>query len=467
MRFLSEYDEDTPEIPEDDFTRVQNNVPYTISAIENGEKIEKIQLQELKYFLKIDTTYDTDFIIKLINMIPLRPSLTIPIVKYISDCRGLLDWLNSENDTHLVDFVLWETYKKEELSEWSKFWIFKLLISNKDVLGGAIDIDIEKEVEEILSSKNNTIFKIVCFYYQAIQNREIDINQVKQSIDNSKTDIEKSLYSFFLLNAFQKSRVPFIKNIIEKLLNNNSHEINLIGSYLFKNKPKIKIDDVEGEFSGYLLKKHKKVKRTSNKIKTISDKQNYFMIRSENLIPVESPTTILGVSRVRKNKCAVDLNFPEIVKWDKVLLKLKDGLQDVEIWYDNKHIRTVDYVELGFSATKKEHKPDMKWHFLCILSILQNEDIRQATPNNLMSMLAKYSNRSTKIGTVHQTKKILSNKLRELFGTSNNPFTANKKYYEPIFKILPESLMRQKELWKQGGKLNENIDYGNSEEYLS
>lgn len=460
MRFFSIYDEDTPEIPEDDFAVVQRNAPYIISSIQNGERIEKADLRELKYFLKVDTTYDVSTMLELIEIIPLRPSFTTPIIQYISEGRSFLSIFGDELDIMLIDFRLWDIYSRTDISEWSRFWIFKLLVSNKDVVAG----DIEKEVSKILSSKENSIFKIAGFYYQAIQGKVIDIGQVKIAIEDSKTDVEKSLYSFFLLNAFQNQRVPVVKNHIEQLLNNPSHELNLIGSYLFKNKSKVSIDDFEGIFSCLLLRK-KQVQNKKGKAEEKEQKENsdFFIVRSENLIPIASPSTILGVNRPQKKKGSVEINIPEATQWEKVELKIKDGLRDIEIWYDNQHLITADYVELGFSANKKDHKPDRKWNFLCILSVLQNEDITQATPNNLMTMLAKYSGKATKIANVHQTKRLLSKELRRLFKTSDDPFYENRVHYQPKFKILPEAVLRTKEVWKQGGRLNENVDYDTEE----
>jgi hypothetical protein len=358
----------------------------------------------------------------------------------------------------IIDSALWEIYNKLDVSEWSRFWILKLLVSNKDVSVSGI----EKEIKRILSTKENTIFKIVCFYYQAIQGIEINIEQIKQAVDGSKTDVEKSLYSFFLLNAFQKSRLPVIKNHIEKLLDANSHELNLIGSYLFKNKPKASIDNFDGIFSGYLLEKKPKKKVSTKNVMANNNQQNdFYLVRKESLISISSD--VFGMNRHQKKKYTIDLDFPEIVQWKKVLLKIKDGLQDIEIWYDNQHIKTTDYIELGFSSNKKEHKPDRKWSFLCILSVLQNEDITQATPNNITSMLAKRSNATISRANVHQTKRLLSKILRSIFKTGENPFIDNKKYYEPKFKVLPETIMRNKELWKQGISLNENINYNNEE----
>lgn len=455
MRFCSHYEEDTAEIPEDEFARIQNNVPFTIASILNGERIDVKDIRELKYFLKVGTGCSLDLIKSLIEVIPFRPSLTVPIIRYVSEGREFLSTFGDLLDTMLIDDALWGTHKRTDISEWCRFWILKLLASNKDTFADGF----KKRVEKILSLRENTTSKIVCFYYKAIQKEEINIDQVRLAIDESNTNVEKSLYSFFLLNAFQGVRTHTIKNHIEQLLNNKSHELNLIGAYLFKNKPKAIIDDFDGIFSGYLLKKKTHNKKRKNKNPLNAPQQDFFLVRSESLIPISSPTSILGVNRPQKKKHCIELIFPEIVQWEKVLLKMKEGLQDLEIHYDGKHIKTASYIELGFSANKKEHKPDRKWNFLCILSVLQNEDITQATPNNITPMLAKFTDRTMKRANIHQTKKLLSKELRVVFKTDDNPFTDNRVYYEPKFKILPESTLRNKEVRKLGGKLNENFDY--------
>ena len=455
MRFFSDYGEDTPEIPEDDFTRVQNIAPHTVSSILAGDKVEKNDIRELKYFLRVDTTYSLDLILALIEVIPLRPSLAVPIIQYISEARGLLNFLGGSTALPRIELNLWKTYNRTDVSEWTRFWVLKLLVSNKDIL----DTEVAEEIEEILASKQNTIFKVICFYSNLIQRKEIDMEQIKRAIEGSTTDVEKSIYSFFLLNAFQNSRSSVIKNNIEKLLNSSSHELNLVGSFLFKNKPSVPIDDFDADFSCHLLKRKTAKKPKSTKDGQTNKLEDVYLVRSENLIPISSPTKILGVNRPQKKKHTVDLVFPEIVQWEKVIIKIKDGLQDAEILYDDKHLITASYVELGFSANKKDHKPDRKWNFLCILSVLQNENITQATAQNLMPMLANYSGRAIKISNVHQAKKMLTASLRTLFKTSADPFVANHNYYEPKFKILPEAMMRQKELWKQGGRLNENVEY--------
>lgn len=167
---------------------------------------------------------------------------------------------------------------------------------------------------------------------------------------------------------------------------------------------------------------------------------------------------------IQKKKHTIDLKFPETIRWENVVLKLKEGMAEIEILYGGKHIKTAGYIELGFSANKTNHKPDQRWNLLIILSVLQKQDIKQATPDVLRTMLARNSDHTIKIDAVHQTKKRLSEALEDIFNTKENPFTDNKKYYEPRFKILPSPDMRIEKLWKQGGRLNENIDYEDTQE---
>jgi len=154
---------------------------------------------------------------------------------------------------------------------------------------------------------------------------------------------------------------------------------------------------------------------------------------------------------------------PANLKWEKVTLKVKEGLQDIEIHYDGKHIKTADYIELGFSASKKNCKPNMKWRLLIILSVLQSIDKTKATVDGLLPMLAEYSKHKTDRSNIHQTKKALSDALMTIFNTDENPFVNNRVFYEPKFIILPEPTLRDQAIWRQGGHLQENVDHGSSE----
>jgi len=452
LRIASDYEDDSPEIPEDEFTRIQEKVPSIIQAIADGEKVEKLELRELKYYLKVGTGYNLSFILNLIGIIPLRPSLAIPIIKYIADGREVLRIFGDSMDTFFIDDALWSIYNHDEISEWSKFWILKLLVSSEDMLVGGI----EDEMECILASKGATIFKVVGLYYEAIRGRKIEMDVVKQAITESGTEVEKSLYSFFLLNAFDGARAPAVRECIEKTLNASSQEMNLIGCYLYQNRSKITIDDIEGSFASYILKRKKPAqKKTSKKEGSVSE-QEYYVVRGDALIPVDTPTDILGVNRKRRMRHSVEIVLPEIAQWGKVELKIKEGLKEVEIFYDGTFIQSADYAQLGFFSGKKQQKPDRQWGFLCALSVLSATDIKQATADKMRNMVAVNSKATLSTGNVHQIKRTLVKRLRTLFKTDEDPFHDRRDYYQPKFTILPEPDLRRAEIWAQGGKLNEN-----------
>ncbi len=457
LRIASDYDDSNPEIPEDQFTRIQEKVPAIIRAIIDGERVEKLELRELKYYLKVGTGYNLDFIQNLISIIPLRPSLVVPIIKYVSDGRGVLQLFGNSTDTLLIDYALWEIYNHAEISEWSKFWTLKLLISNEDMRIAGV----EDEMERILASKEATIFSVVGFYYKAIRGQKIEIDVVKRAITESTTDVEKALYSFFLLNAFDGARIPVIRECIEKTLNASSLELNLIGCYLYQSNPKAAIEDTDGLFSAYILKKRVGARklRANNKTAAVQSPE-YYIIPSKALTPFTTPMSdILGVSRNRLVRHSIEIKLPEIARWEKIELKVKEGLQEIEIFYNGRFIQKADYIQLGFFSGKKHQKPDRQWGFLCALSVLSATDIKQATADKMRNMVAVNSGVSLSTGNVHQIKRTLVKRLRAIFKTDVDPFHNRRDYYLPKFTVLPEPDLRRAEIWTQGGRLNENRRY--------
>lgn len=163
----------------------------------------------------------------------------------------------------------------------------------------------------------------------------------------------------------------------------------------------------------------------------------------------------VALHSLKRKSNTIDLVFPELVKWEKVTLKLKEGLKGLEIFYNDKHICTTDHVALGFYFGEKERKSDQAWNFLCALAVLAKLDIRQATTGNLRNMLGP-KGEPISVENVHQIKRTLVKKLCILFKTEDIPFHDCKNFYSPKFKILPEAFLRREELWSQGSAVDEN-----------
>lgn len=453
MRF-GDYGDSEVDVPDDDLMVIGKEVPVTVEKILSGESVQKKSLSHLKYFLGVSFEYDLDLALNLTEVVMYYPSLTIPIIRYISNTRLQSDFLGDSLDTVLIDNALWEMYGRKHIAEWSRFWILKLLVSNKDVIGA----DIEDEVERIIDSKEKSLYKVISFYYKIIKGTPMNGLQVIDAIANCDTNIEKSLFSYFLISiSDDELKDSFVKSHIEDMLNDVSFELNLVGYYLLKNRFKTLTSKFDGTFSSYLIKN-----KQADSEKDLIEPPMYFAVKQESLIPLSEVLNLKTMGlRPKKNKSSFGLSIPSPIDWTKLTIKFKEGMNDVEIWYDNNHVQNTDYIELGFSSNKKNHKPDRNWVFLTLISYLLSTDIKEATPLALSDMVAKYTRKATKVGTIHATKKNLSKKLKQLFNTNESPFMATREYTEPKFKLLSETLMRNPELWKQGGVLNDNFDHNN------
>ncbi len=171
----------------------------------------------------------------------------------------------------------------------------------------------------------------------------------------------------------------------------------------------------------------------------------------------EVPVRFVGEApnaKSKKRESPIELSFPEPVQWEKVTLKIKEGRQEIEIFYDNSHIITADYIQLRFFVGKRQQKPDRQWGFLCALSTLSASDFKYASAENMRPMITK--NKTLSVNNVQQAKKLLVKWLKEIFKTNDEPFHDIHDRYKPKFAILPEPVLRKEEIWPQGGRFNEN-----------
>jgi len=198
---------------------------------------------------------------------------------------------------------------------------------------------------------------------------------------------------------------------------------------------------------------HKKTAKTKQNISASQAPVQKIEITAMPKLQVEN-TSRNPYQESGKREAPIELPFPEPVQWEKVTLKIKDGQQELEIFYDNNHIITADYVRLGFFSGKKQQKQDRQWGFLCALATLAATDIKQATAENMRNMVT--TGKTLSINNVQQAKKSFVERLKDIFQTRNNPFRDTRDYYEPRFTILPEPSLRREKMWPQGGPLNEN-----------
>ncbi len=140
-------------------------------------------------------------------------------------------------------------------------------------------------------------------------------------------------------------------------------------------------------------------------------------------------------------------------KWENLELAFDEGLQELKVSYKKKYLGTFDFVQLGFSATIKNHKIDQRWNLLTRLSVYSTVKGQSANPKELARSM------ETTVGNIHRIKSDLSSKLQGLFKTDTSPFVDRKDLYQPIFKLLSSPSLRHEELWQQGSPLRENGSY--------
>ena len=250
-------------------------------------------------------------------------------------------------------------------------------------------------------------------------------------------------------------------------------------AYLENNAPHTPFFKVLAEFFNpvYWSQNNEKAREQTLKyINTIlssnTDEYNYkeWLEKSAKYTPTnkQEEEGINYTSKKKKKKISNELNLPKRVQWEKVTLRFKEGLRQIEIHY-GKQIKTYDYTDLGFYIGEKQPKIDNQWCFLCILSGLIEAREQQATPENIRHQIPVFfsppkDKKSLSKDSVHQIKRKLSEKLQELFQTEAYPFEVcknddNDYYYKPNFTLKPSPTLRHKEPWDQGGELNENYGY--------
>lgn len=133
------------------------------------------------------------------------------------------------------------------------------------------------------------------------------------------------------------------------------------------------------------------------------------------------------------------VDLPDGAKWDYLECRFKDG-HTISVLYKGKQIGNFDHADLGFARRNtKDGKPDKQWQLLQQLSIFYESDTSlKPTVANLIEHPAKNKE------SCHKIKQSLANKLKSVFGISDNPFLSYDDYYgyRIKFKLLPEPDLR-------------------------
>ena len=162
-----------------------------------------------------------DFTFKTIELIKLKPSLTINIVRYVT--KNLDEEL--ERAFEVFSEKLWETYQSPDTREWSRFWILKTLISLKTKKR-----TVEKELK--IKFETNELYTVLYAYFILVDKGMIELSQVESLLRKTKSDLFKSHILFFVHHTQKKLSKVQLFTIIEKALSSDNHDLNLIGLFL-------------------------------------------------------------------------------------------------------------------------------------------------------------------------------------------------------------------------------------------
>lgn len=166
--------------------------------------------------------------------------------------------------------------------------------------------------------------------------------------------------------------------------------------------------------------------------------------------------------------------YNAVKDWVNLKLKFKQGLEDLEIFYKEKYIDTVNYKELGFSAATKNHKPNREWELLQSLSYFQKENPTRATTEQLKTTFSSKADKPISSDNMYHIKRNLSLKLEKIFFNipkDSSPFDKTiKDYYKPLFMIVAgEEEIRRPEIYSlriHDGKSREPFDFRDNHESL-
>ena len=131
--------------------------------------------------------------------------------------------------------------------------------------------------------------------------------------------------------------------------------------------------------------------------------------------------------------------LPERTIWEDVEIKFEDEF-GVEVFVKGKFFKRASYEDLGmYKSGTKEKEPDIQWHFLLLLSVVQEMDKNKATVDEMSYSLGSKLNKTITKLNCEQIKSKLAKELQTAFSTEDDPFLPYKDYgyYQPKFKLKP------------------------------
>lgn len=475
--------------------KISKRLPTILRKIKNGGDVRKTEMSGLRYFLKAGAKLERqEMLDDLIALIPKRPSLIYLVCRYLgfylSDVDD--DFFNTkEKFIHAEYEKVWKTYCENSLTEWTKFWLLKVLSAPKFAKEHS---GFQAELNRIVADPKAKFLRPLAFFYKGYLRDSIrwdkamkgdpldEVNlgftsdDIKRQIRNSKTEAEKAIYYYFAIYLRGVEEEGTIKGLVHEALQSKSPEIQTMGIFLVEKlyriplpalikkhphkrvKDKLIIDmqdkeawdiNLEAEILGELGRIYFKLSIPAQA--PAKKKPDEFLtdegrIAQDKLAPFFGIPTPLKVEIVAlpelkikgleekvvlqkpKNKRIQLRNFPPDLRWEEISIKFLNE-HEVIIKAKNETLQTT-YEAMGFQDEKRK-LPNKQWQFLRLLALKKGEISWESNHNLPLKQ----------INSIKKQKQLLTEALKAYFQISNDePFHDYKteKAYKIKLTLTPE-----------------------------
>lgn len=248
LKFYNPYGQ-ISEITSQKIEKIGKKIPGILKKVRNGSEIKKSELSNLRYYLKAGVSVIQPTIIdSLIESISKKPSLTDSVCKYLgfflSDNNEEF-YTENKRLIHSKYKKVWESYTKNNLTGWTKFWLLKILIApdySREHEG------LQTELHRIVADPSARFLAPLAFFYEAytresllwdkaINNEPLEVepgftsDDLRRQIRNVNTEAEQATYYYF--TVYLKTDAEIKKELIFEALESESLEIQMMGVFLF------------------------------------------------------------------------------------------------------------------------------------------------------------------------------------------------------------------------------------------
>ncbi len=220
--------------------KYRKEIPKIIRKIKKGDEVNKKEIANLRYFLKATKQFESRGIVEgLIDCIPLKPSLTEDIVRFLGShfVNYRLSRKTTDKEIYIKNrcFKIWKVYKNNELTEWTRFWLIKALLQKEFIKNSS---EFRKEISVITKNKDSKFLKLIGYFYFAYLSNDskpnFSFNELRSQIHNANNEIEKSSFLYFLIyfNGIEDQKTIF--ELALDGLSSKSIEIQLMSIFVLK-----------------------------------------------------------------------------------------------------------------------------------------------------------------------------------------------------------------------------------------